>query len=75
MKIDVTQKRFHKSLKRKFLNRQNKNKDYYICEKLENFSRKCIQNKYKNKSLFYDNHDKIIMITEIKFTNDHQRLL
>ena len=71
MKIDVTQKRFSKFLEQKFLNRQDKDKGCYTCGKLEHFSRKCTQNKYKNKSSSYDNHDKIIVITEIKFTNDY----
>ena len=71
MKIDVIQKRFRKSSKRKLFNRQNKNKDCYTCDKLKHFSRKCIQNKYKNKFSSYNNNDKIIAITEIKFINDH----
>ena len=71
IKIDVTQKRFNKSSKRKSLNKQNRDKECYTCNKFEHFSRECIQNKYKNKSSSYDNHDKIIAITEIKFINDH----
>ena len=71
MKIDVTQKRFSKSSGRKPLNKQNKGKGCYTCGKLGHFSRKCIQNKYRNKSSSYDNHGKIIAITEIKFINDH----
>ena len=71
MKINVTQKRFSKFLKQKSLNKQNRNKNCYTCGKLEHFFRKCIQNKYKNKFSSYDNHDKIITITEIKFINDH----
>ena len=74
MKINVIQKRFNKLLKRKFLNRQNKNKDYYICDKFKHFSQKCIQNKFKNKLLLYNNHEKIIVITEIKFINEHRCL-
>ena len=71
MKINVIQKRFSKSSIRKSLNKQNKSKDYYICVKLEHFSRECTQNKYKNKSSLYDNHGKIIAITEIKFINNY----
>ena len=74
MKIDVTQKRFSKSSRQKLFNKQNRDKDCYTCGKLEYFSRKCIQNKYKNKSSSYDNHGKIIAITEIKFINDHRCL-
>ena len=71
MKIDVTQKRFSKSSRRKLLNKQNRDKNCYTCDKLEHFFRECIQNKYKNKSSSYNNHDKIIAITEIKFINNH----
>ena len=71
MKIDVTQKRFSKSSKRKSLNKQNRGKSCYTCGKLEHFFRKCTQNKYKNKFSAYDNHGKIIAITENKFINDH----
>ena len=71
MKINVIQKRFNKLSKQKFLNKQNKSKDCYTCDKLEHFFRKCIQNKYKTKSSSYNNHGKIITITEIKFINDY----
>ena len=65
MKINVTQKRFNKFLKRKFLNKQNRNKDCYTCEKLEHFSRKCTLNKYKNKLFSYNNNDKFMTTTTI----------
>ena len=71
MKIDVIQKRFDKSSERKFLNRQNKSKNCYTYDKFKHFSRKCIQNKHKNKLLLYDNHGRIIAITKIKFINNH----
>ena len=74
MKIDVTQKRFNKSSKRKSFNKQNRGKDCYTCGKLEHFSRECTQNKYKNKFSSYDNHGKIIATTKIKFINDHRCL-
>ena len=70
MKIDVTQKRFDKSSERKPFNKQNKSKDCYTCGKLEHFSRKYIQNKFKNKLSLYDNYDKIITTIKIKFIND-----
>ena len=74
MKINVTQKRFNKSSGRRFFNKQNRGKRCYTCDKLEHFSRKCIQNKYKSKPSSYDNHGKIIAITEIKFINNHRCL-
>ena len=42
IKIDVIQKKFNKSSKRKLFNKQNKNKNCYTCDKLEHFFKKCI---------------------------------
>ena len=74
MKIDAIQKKFNKSSDRKLLNKQNKDKNCYTCDKLRHFFKKCIQNKYKNKSSLYDNNEKIIAITKIKSINEHRFL-
>ena len=71
MKIDVIQKKFNKSSRRKPFNKLNRDKDCYTCDKLGHFFRKCTQNKYKSKLSLYNNHGKIIAATEINFTDDH----
>ncbi len=36
----------------------------YTCKKLDHFFRDCIQNKYKNKSKFYDKQDRSFAATK-----------
>ena len=74
MKINVISKKLSKFSESKSLNKQNKNKDYYTCEKLEHFFRECIQNKYKNKLSLYNNNDKFMTTIIIKITRKYKYL-
>ena len=74
MKIDVTQKRFQKTLKRKSQNKIQRKQNCYTCDKLKHFFRKCVQNKYKNKSSSYNKNDRFIATTKIIKSDDYQRL-
>ena len=74
MKIDVTQRKFFQTSKRKSQNKIQKEKNCYTCDKLEHFFKKCTQNKYKNKSSSYDKNDRFIAITKIAKQDEHNRL-
>jgi len=49
-------------------------KTCYTCEKLDHFFKYCTQNKYKNKSKFYDKQDKSFAATKEDQKDKHQVL-
>ena len=59
IKIDVIQKRFSKFSRRKSLNKQNKSKDYYTCDKLEHF----FENVFRTSTKI--NHDYTIIMIKL----------